>query len=121
MTNKPQFARYNDGVVQIYREKGNKSNFGARINPASLADLDFVAKLAFAEMSKRQQDLEFAESMQFSLDLKVKTRYIKGVDNKCKAVIDGFLYGISYIDMTRTEMYIYLEAIDKVERGDDLA
>lgn len=114
MANRLEFARYNDGVVSIYREKDRRSNFGAKINVASLKDMDFVAKLAFAEMSKRQQDQEFAESMQFSLDLKIKTRFCKGIDNKCKAVIDGYLYDIVYVDATKTELFCYLEGLDHV-------
>lgn len=112
--NKPEFARYNDGVVRIYREKDKRSNFSAKINAMSLDDMVLVAKLAFAETSKRQQDLEFAESMQFSLDLKIRTRFVKGIDTKCKAVIDGYLYDISYVDATRKELFLYLGGIDHV-------
>ena len=112
--NRPRFECYNDGMVSIYREKGARSNFGAKLNATALADLDFVAKLAYAEQSKRQQDMEFAEQQGFSLELKIKTRFVKGVDNKCKAVIDGYLYDVSYVDATRTELYLYLEGIDHV-------
>lgn len=114
MQNRPKFAQYNDGVVNIYREKEKRSNFGAKINAVSLDDLEFVNKLAFSETSKRQQDLEFAEQQSFSLDLKIKTRSIKGIDNKCKAVIDGYLYDVSYVDATRTELYLYLQGVDKL-------
>lgn len=114
MQNRPKFALYNDGVVSIYREKEKRSNFGAKLNANTLDDLEFIAKLAYSEQSKRQQDAEFAESMQFSLDLKIKTRYLKGIDNKCKAVISGYLYDVSYVDSTRTELYLYLEGIDYV-------
>lgn len=114
----PKFARYNDGMVSIYRESDRRSNFGAKINATSVDDLKFIAKMAYSEQSKRQQDAEFAESMQFSLDLKIKTRYIKGVDNKCKAVIDGYLYDVSYVDSTRTELYLYLQGVDKLAATD---
>lgn len=113
-----EFARYNDGVAAIYREKDKRSNFAAKINASALDDLDRIAKLDYQEMSKRQSDLEFAESMQFSLDLKIRTRYIKGVDNKCKVVIDGYLYDVSYIDPTRTEIYWYLQGVDKLASKD---
>ncbi len=106
-----QFNRYNDGVVYIYREQANRSSFGARINPTALTDLDLVAKLTFREESKRQQDLEFAEQQSFSLDYKIRTRYINGVDNKCKAVINGYLYDVEHVDATRTEMYIYMQGV----------
>ena len=111
---KPRFSVYNDGLVSIYREKDKRSNFSAKINAVSLNDLELVGKLAFAETSKRQQDLEYAEQQGFTLSLKIKTRYIKGVDNKCKAVIDGYLYDVSYVDSTRTELYLYLQGVDYV-------
>ena len=114
MQNKPRFSLYNDGVVTIYREKDRRSNFSAKINTGSLDDLEQVAKLAFSEVSKRQQDVEFAQQQGFTLSQKIKTRYIKGVDNKCKAVIDGYLYDVSYLDATRTEMFLYLQGVDYV-------
>ena len=89
MANKPRFSLYNDGMVSIYREKDKRSNFSAKINAGTLSDLELVGKLAYAETSKREQDLEYAQQQGFTLTLKIKTRYIKGVDNKCKAVIDG--------------------------------
>lgn len=114
MQNKPRFSLYNDGMVFIYREKDRRSNFSAKINAATLQDMELIAKLAFSEVSKRQQDVEFAQQQGFTLSLKVKTRYIKGVDNKCKAVIDGYLYDVSYLDATRTEMFLYLQGVDHV-------
>ena len=114
MQNKPRFSLYNDGMVNIYREKDRRSNFSAKINAATLDDLELVAKLAYAETSKRQQDVEFAQQQGFTLTLKIKTRYIKGVDNKCKAVIDGFLYDVSHMDSTRTELFLYLQGVDYV-------
>ena len=114
MQNKPRFSLYNDGMVSIYREKDRRSNFSAKINAATLDDLELVAKLAYAETSKRQQDVEFAQQQGFTLTLKIKTRYIKGVDNKCKAIIDGFLYDVSHMDSTRTELFLYLQGVDYV-------
>ena len=112
---KPKFSRYNDGVVFIYREKGKHSNFGAKENVSVLDDMEFVAKLDYEEASKREQDLEFAEQQGFSLSLKVKTRYLKSVDNRCKAVIDGYLYDVSYVDKNRVEMWLYLEGVKSLD------
>lgn len=115
---KNRFSRYNDGVVSVYRDKDRKTDFNAKRNAVTLDDMDFIAKLDYEEMSKREQDLEFAEKMDFSLSMKVKTRFVKAVDNKCKAVIDGYLYDISYIDKTKTEMFLYMEQIRKVGGND---
>lgn len=111
---KNRFSKYNDGVVLIYRDKERKTDFNAKRNTTTLDDMDFIAKLDYEEMSKREQDLDFAEKMDFSLSLKVKTRFVKAVDNKCKAVIDGYLYDISYLDKSKTELFLYMEQIRKV-------
>lgn len=108
---KPEFSKYNDGVVHIYREKERRTDFNAKQNVSALDNMDFVVKLAFEESSKREQDLDFAEQNGFSLTLKIRTRFVKEVDNKCKAVIDGYLYDVSYIDKTRTEMWLFLEGV----------
>lgn len=112
--NKKNFSRYNDGVISIYREKENKSNFGAKENVSVLDDMNFIAKLDFEECSKREQDLEYAEQMGFSLTLKVKTRLLKAINNECKAVIDGYLYDIFDVDKTRTEMFIYMQGVKQI-------
>lgn len=111
---KNNFSRYNDGVVSIYREKERLTDFAAKKNVSARDDMDFVCKLAFEESSKREQDQTFAEQNGFSLNAKIRTRLVNGVDNKCKAVIGGELYDVSYIDKTRTEMWLYLEYIRKL-------
>lgn len=115
MKPKHDFSRYNDGVVHIYREKRRETSFGAKKNVSVLDDLEFVVKLAFEEAAKREQDMEFAEQHGFSLTLKVKTRLVNNVDNKCKAIIDGYLYDVSYVDKSRTEMWLYMEGVKAVD------
>lgn len=102
---------YNDGVVRIYRDKVKRTDFNAKRNVLTLDDMDFIARLDFGESSRREEDLEFAERSGFSLTLKVRTRLAPGVDNSCKAVIDGYLYDIRYVDKTRTEMWLYMEGV----------
>lgn len=112
---KPKFSRYNDGVVAIYREKPRRTDFAAKQNVSVLDDMDFIVKLAYEESSRREQDIDFAEQMGFALTLKVRTRYFIGVDNKCKAIINGYLYDVSYVDKSRTEMWLYLEGVKKID------
>lgn len=112
--NKPKFSRYNDGVVSIYREKEKRSSFAAKENVSVLDDMEFIVKLDFEESSKREQDIEFASQSGFSLSLKVRTRYMPLVDNKCKAVIDNYLYDVSYVDKDRVEMWLFLEGIKEL-------
>ena len=111
---RPDKHCFNDGVVQVYREVDLKTDFSAKRNVHSLDDMRLIAKLDFAEQSRRQQDMEFADQMGFALALKIKTRYLRGVDNKCKCVIGDMLDDISYIDTTRTEMYFYLQEVRRL-------
>lgn len=115
MQNKNKFSKYNDGVVSIYREKARKTDFNAKQNVSALDDMTFVVKLAFEESAKREQDLSFAEQNGFSLSLKIKTRLVDNVDNKCKAVINGYLYDVSHMDKDRKEMWLYLEGVKKLD------
>ena len=111
---KNKFKRFNDGVIHIYREKPRKTDFNAKLNVSTLDDMEFVVKLDFEESSKREQDMDFAEQRGFSLSMKVRTRYYKAVDNKCKAIIDGYLYDIKEADKSRDEMWLYLEGVREV-------
>ena len=112
-------TRFNDGVVEIYREKDRKTDFGAKRNAVTLDDMEFVVKLAYQESSKRQQDLEFAEQNGFSLTYKIRTRYVKGVRADLKAVIDGYLYDIQYVDKTGLEMFLYLQGVREIQEAAD--
>lgn len=114
MWNKRPFPCYNDGVVSIYREKSNRSNFAAKQNVSVLDDMTFIAKLDYEESSKREQDIEFAQQRGFELAMKIRTRCLPNVDNKCKCVIDGYLYDVSHIDKNRTEMWLYLQGVKKI-------
>lgn len=112
---KLKISKYNDGVVRIYREKDRKTDFNAKKNVSTLENMDYVLKLDFEEVAKREQDLEFADQKGFSLTMKIKTRYVKAVDNKCKAVIDGYLYDVAHIDKSRTEMWLFLEGVKPLD------
>lgn len=112
---KPKFSRYNDGKVYIYREKERRTDFSAKRNVSTLDDMDFVIGLDFEESAKREEDQEFAAQHDFSLSLKIRTRYKKDVDSKCKAVIDGYLYDVSHIDKNRVEMWLYLEEVKPID------
>ena len=112
---KRKLSTYNDGVVRIYRERPRKTEFGAKRNVSTVEDMDFVVRLDYEEASRREEDLEFAEKSGFSLTLKIKTRAVSGVDNKCKAVIDGYLYDVRYTDKTRTEMWLYMEGVKTLD------
>ena len=115
MFKQKKFSTYNDGVVRIYREKERRNDFNAKQNVSALDNMDFIVRLDFQEVAKREQDLDFAEQKGFSLTLKIKTRFVNGVDNKCKAVIDNYLYDVQYIDKSRTEVWLYLEGVNPLD------
>ena len=111
---KQKISTYNDGVVSIYREKPKTTDFNAKRNARTLDDMDFIVRLDYEESSRREEDMEFAKRNDFTLTLKIRTRAVPGVDNTCKAVIDGFLYDVRYIDKTREEMWLYMEGVRKL-------
>lgn len=118
MLRKRNLPTYCDGIVEVYREKPGITSFGAKKNAASLDDLEPVITLAFKEESKRERDFEFAEQRGFNLSMKIRTHIAPGPDSGCKAVIGWSIYDISYIDRTRTEMYLYLEGGRPLGRND---
>lgn len=112
-----KMSNFNDGYIKIYEEIVAKTDFGARKNIKSIDNLKFIVKLAYQECSKRQQDFDFAESNSRTLNIKVKTRFFKGIENTYKVTIENTLYDIIYIDTDRNnqEMYFYLEEVRNIE------
>ena len=109
---KKKLETYNDGFVNVYRKK--KENMTANRNITSLSELDCIIRLAYSEMSRRQQDIEFADQNSFSLSLKIKTPKPltgKNIDTSCYAVIGDTLYAIQYIDTNTSEYFFYLEKV----------
>ena len=112
-----KMSNYNDGYIRVCKEIPQKTDFGAKKNIKTIDNLEFIVKLAYEECSKRQQDLEFAESSSRSLNLKVKTRYYKDIENNYKVIIENTLYDIIYIDEDKKnrELYFYLEEVINLE------
>lgn len=107
MRKKSKFDVFNDGVVYICNSINKQSSFKAAINDNAKSDLISVDKLMFKEMSKREQDIVFAESKDKELSLKIKSRYYPVKSNQ-KAVIEDVLYSIFKIDYDSEKKYIYL-------------
>ena len=116
MARRKQLRMYKDGIISLYREKERATDFSAKQNVETAEDMNFIVTLNFEECSKREKDLDFAEQHDFSLSLKVRTRLYPEIDNKCKAVVDGYLYDVSYIDKDKHEMWLYLEGIKQLRR-----
>ena len=102
---------YNDGVLFICEQQSAKSDFGAVRNQISLSDLMTLVKLSYCEMTKRDADITFAESIGRQLSLKVKTLLHSAADAARSVLIGDMLYSIVKLDFDRkrNEMYLYLE------------
>lgn len=111
MKNRKRFELFNDGVVSIYNSKELKTSFNAVINPKSKNDLDFYVKLCYQELSKREEDIQFAENRNRELSLKIKCRGCKGLNSNQKAIIENVIYSIIKLDYNRDKsvVYLYLE------------
>lgn len=108
---KSRFSRYNDGMLYVCEQRQQETDFAAVKNARTKNDLKRVLKLAYEERSKREEDLQFAESIGRSLSLKVKTRLNEKVDSTKKIIAGDKLYSIINIDHDKSnrEMYLYLE------------
>lgn len=115
LKSKKPLPSYPDGMVAIYREKDRETDFGAKRNPRTLDHMTLIVKLAYEEKSCREQDFSFAEQHGFTLSKKVKTPYLGKIDSDCRAVIGADLYGISRIDRSKNEMYLYLSSVGELE------
>ena len=114
---KKRFKTYNDGYLTVCRLKAKESSFGAFSNPKKQSDLIHVCRLAYEEMSRRDSDMEFAESDNHKLSMKVRTPYLDRVHEKHNVVIGNMLYSIFKLDYDRSkrEMYLYLEEVRNIE------
>lgn len=104
-----------DGWAYVYAVKDGQGPYGSRKNVDSLEDLDFVAKLAFEECSRREQDYEFAQRVGFGLSLKLRTHAHPGVDVSCRVRIGKTLHVIEHMDRAGSEMYLYLGGGKEIE------
>lgn len=110
---------YNDGICFLVKEKEKKSSFAARENGTQAGDYEKIAKLMFAELSIREQDLDFAEAIGRTVNRKIKTPLVNGWDSNDKIIIDETLYDIVNADKDRknNEVYFYLEGVRELVKA----
>lgn len=113
---KSKFSTFNDGMLYICKPESEVNSFNAVKNPVKRSDLTRTLKLAFCEMSRRDQDLAFAESQGRTLTLKIKTRLHGDITKQHQVLIGDILYSIIHLDPDRSkdEMYLYLEEVRKL-------
>ena len=113
---KSRFSTFNDGILWICEPEDISSDFGAVKNTTKKEALKRIVKLAFKEMSKRDQDMDFAESQGRVLSIKVKCRIWPKANKMHLVLIGKVLYSIINLDEERNsqEMYLYLEEVRKL-------
>ena len=110
---KSKFQTYNHGVLYICESVADDSDFRAVRNPREHGDIVKIQKLDYSEVTKREQDLDFAENAGKSLDFKVKTRYHGSATTDRQVLIGSVLYDIFQVDWDadKTSMYLFLEKV----------
>lgn len=111
MIPKNKFPTYNDGVLFVCENTAGRSDFSSAKNARSRKDLRRILKLDYKEMSRRDEDMDFAESHGRTLTLKVRCRYHPDVSTKLCVVIGDTLYSIFKTDHDTDwrNLYLFLE------------
>jgi SPP1 family predicted phage head-tail adaptor len=104
---KPYRETFNDGFLSYGHKQTQRSATGKRIGEVFTEE----GKLAFKEMSCRDQDYHMANIMGASLDLKVKTLYPPSFrkinKSKLKVIINNIEYDVINVDSDEGKQYLY--------------
>lgn len=104
---KPVHEVFNDGFLQYGYDTTQRNGRGKRIGEV----FSSKGKLAFQELSARDEDLILASSMGASLDLKIKTRYPPSFRNisisNLKCIIEKEKYDAIKVDRDKNKRYLY--------------
>jgi len=105
---------FNDGFLSYGHKQTQRSETRKRIGEVFIEE----GKLAYREMSCRDQDYQMAGIMGASLDRKVKTLYppsFRNINkNKLKVVIGHVEYDVITVDSDRHYLYFYLQEVGAV-------
>ncbi len=101
----------NDGYMEVYHQKERVTNFKNPSANKTEEELELIVALAYSEEGKREQDYEFAEACERSLNLKTRTLIYEGITNDDIVKINGSFYSIIKTDTDKKNrvMYFYLE------------
>jgi len=109
----PLHEVFNDGLLIYGHKQTQRSSTGKRIGEAFISE----GTLAFKEISRRDNDFQFAGMMGASLDLKVKTQYPPSFRNVNKAKLNVIINNIEYdvikvdSDNLKRHLYFYLQEV----------
>ncbi|KGR88403.1 hypothetical protein [Lysinibacillus odysseyi] len=107
MVNKRIRDSLNDGFAYYGTKETRRSERGKRIGEKFVE----MGRLAYQEMSSREQDFDLVQAMSRALDLKIRTLRPPHLDratlSKLKMVIDGIEYDVIRVDSDREKRYLY--------------
>ncbi len=104
---KPIHKTFNDGFLQYGYDQIKRDENRKRIGETFVGE----GKLAFSEMSARDEDYQMAGYNNASLDLKIETLCPPNLKNvsasKLKCVIDNIKYDVIKVDRDKDKRYLY--------------
>lgn len=118
---KPVHEVFNDGYLQYGHDAIQRNSRGKRIGEQFTSE----GKLAFKELSARDEDYVFAGAMGASLDIKVKTylppsfKNVSKSDLKC--VIESNKYDVIKADSDQRYLYFYLQKVGVLDERKEQA
>lgn len=117
MRTSKRIPAYRDGYVKFVKPvAANVSSFGAPKNVRAESETEEVVTLAFDRMTHRQRDLEFAYSMDKTLDLKIRCPYHPAVSSRLQAIVGDTLYDLYEVDpdINEMQMFVYMQESRKL-------
>lgn len=107
MANKKYRDVLNDGYLQYGKKETQLSSRGKRIGEKFVP----IGRLAYQEMSCRDEDYAFAQSASSVLSMKVRTLYppnLRNVTkNTLKIIVNDTEYDVIKVDSDRSKAYLF--------------
>ncbi|PGQ36667.1 phage head-tail adapter protein [Bacillus thuringiensis] len=102
---------FNDGFISVKESKTIRNSAKKVIGRENVE----IIRLRFSELSCREVDIQFAESIDKKLDMKIETLYAPMFKNKDvdSLIIElrGHSYSIIKADRFKNSMYLYLQKV----------
>ena len=103
----------NDGYMEVYHKKEKVTNFKNPSANKTEEELELIVALAYSEEGQREQDYEFAEARERSLNLKTRTLIYEGITNDDIVKINGSFYSIIKTDTILRRQETLLDKISE--------
>ncbi|PFJ19029.1 phage head-tail adapter protein [Bacillus cereus] len=106
---------FNDGFISVMESK-TKRNANKKVIGHDVVE---VMKLRFSELSCREADIQFAESIDKKLDMKIETLFAPLFRNKdvdsLTIELRGHSYSIIKADRFKNSMFLYLQKVGGID------